>query len=377
MARHISNLNIESFRGIKDLELKDLGDINIIVGTNNCGKTSVLEAIMLLSKPDDFSNFVAVSRLREGGRLLSSYSLSFYDSLINMFNKVSDKLEISISCLNNERGISMNLTGSIKKELIDLEELARQSRLIKDRIRNGLMNENEKIDNFVGELSYFVGHNTPLFPEEIKNIIYVNFHKYTKIARLNESSSVFKISFISTIEYVWGNSFKEIIKDKVLTKEVIDILKNFDKNITDLRVYQDDDGKIVQVIDNALLGYMPLSSYGDGVKKTIALVKGIAEAKNGVLVVDEIETSLHASALKKMFIWLVKMCKEFNVQLFMTTHSLEVVDAMLNCCDKNNKNEDLIRVITLVKKENQTVARVLTGEKALQVRDEYDMELRS
>ncbi len=45
MLRH---LIIDKFRGFSHLELHDLGRVNLLVGTNNCGKTSVLEAIELL-----------------------------------------------------------------------------------------------------------------------------------------------------------------------------------------------------------------------------------------------------------------------------------------------------------------------------------------
>ena len=77
----------------------------------------------------------------------------------------------------------------------------------------------------------------------------------------------------------------------------------------------------------------------------------------------------------KVYSWMVDSIKRYNVQLFITTHSMEVVDEML-ISNESVMNNDMIRVITLVKKENETVARVLTGEKAMQVREDYDMELR-
>jgi recombinational DNA repair ATPase RecF len=49
----ISSLHIEGYRGFEDFEMNDLGRINLLVGTNNSGKTSVLEAIYLLSTAGD------------------------------------------------------------------------------------------------------------------------------------------------------------------------------------------------------------------------------------------------------------------------------------------------------------------------------------
>ena len=41
-------INIENFRGIKRLELAGLSKINVLLGQNNTGKSSILEAIFLL-----------------------------------------------------------------------------------------------------------------------------------------------------------------------------------------------------------------------------------------------------------------------------------------------------------------------------------------
>ena len=41
----IKKLEIEKFRGFEKFKVDDIGQINLLVGTNNCGKTSILEAI--------------------------------------------------------------------------------------------------------------------------------------------------------------------------------------------------------------------------------------------------------------------------------------------------------------------------------------------
>lgn len=58
MAIHLNEFNIEHFRGINHLELKDLNDINIITGDNNSGKTSVLENINFLSGVNNLRNLI-------------------------------------------------------------------------------------------------------------------------------------------------------------------------------------------------------------------------------------------------------------------------------------------------------------------------------
>ena len=57
----INSIEINNFRGIKQLTVSDFSKINLIVGDNNSGKTTFLEAIQLLfAKPcySPFSMFI-------------------------------------------------------------------------------------------------------------------------------------------------------------------------------------------------------------------------------------------------------------------------------------------------------------------------------
>ena len=44
----ITSIEINQFRGIKQLTVSDFSNVNLIVGDNNSGKTTFLEAIQLL-----------------------------------------------------------------------------------------------------------------------------------------------------------------------------------------------------------------------------------------------------------------------------------------------------------------------------------------
>ncbi len=49
----LRSLVIDNFRAFEHFEMERLGRINLLVGKNNCGKTSVLEAIYLLAARRD------------------------------------------------------------------------------------------------------------------------------------------------------------------------------------------------------------------------------------------------------------------------------------------------------------------------------------
>ena len=82
-------------------------------------------------------------------------------------------------------------------------------------------------------------------------------------------------------------------------------------------------------IEHRKLGLAPFYTFGDGLKKMLLIALTLPLAKNGIFLIDEIETSIHFSALSQVFTWLIKACKINKTQLFVTTHSLEAVDAML------------------------------------------------
>ena len=57
-------INIESYRGLSHVVLEELNRVNIIVGDNNSGKTSILEAIQLFGSRDVLNNMISIAKRR-------------------------------------------------------------------------------------------------------------------------------------------------------------------------------------------------------------------------------------------------------------------------------------------------------------------------
>lgn len=62
---HFSSIQIQAFRGLADVSLSGCADINLLIGKNNSGKTTVLEAIALLCRPDDIAWWIDTVWARE------------------------------------------------------------------------------------------------------------------------------------------------------------------------------------------------------------------------------------------------------------------------------------------------------------------------
>jgi hypothetical protein len=72
---------------------------------------------------------------------------------------------------------------------------------------------------------------------------------------------------------------------------------------------------------------MPLPVMGEGMARLASLVLAVGNAANGVVMVDEIENGLHHTILPKVWLAIGEAAREFNTQIFATTHSLECIEA--------------------------------------------------
>ena len=119
---------INGYRGLKNIKLKDLERINVLIGENNSGKTSVLEAIQLFSSKNVIENAIAIARKREIQHPLSaSPSLMPYDMLFYSFPIDSqDFKEIDIQGYEDTIGVChVGLRADFHKELLMPPNLSR------------------------------------------------------------------------------------------------------------------------------------------------------------------------------------------------------------------------------------------------------------
>lgn len=78
---------------------------------------------------------------------------------------------------------------------------------------------------------------------------------------------------------------------------------------------------------------VPIGSLGEGIWRMLALAISLSKAQGGILLMDEIDTGLHFSVMEKMWRFVADAARELDIQIFATTHSLDCVRSLAAFCD--------------------------------------------
>ena len=85
--------------------------------------------------------------------------------------------------------------------------------------------------------------------------------------------------------------------------------------------------------------YMPLAMFGDAMNRVADFILRIVNNRDGILLIDEIENGIHYENQEEIWTILFKLCEKYNVQLFATSHSYEMIEAFKNVIMRNNFQE--------------------------------------
>jgi len=372
MGNHIEKIDIVHFRGIHGLAIDNLNHINIIAGDNNSGKTSVLEAMLLLRNPNDFTNILRIARMRDTNTFFNG--IPAYESFINLFPRDIAGMELAINAKCRGKNVGYKLVGEQKKIMMDPEDVlkklypAKRNRLMRD-----MDSELIEVDAFSGELIYEF--------DSIGDRISVEFDAFaTTSGREIKKNNFINMVYLSPTDHVRGFVFDRIIRNDTYKEICLRILQLFDSKIVDLVILKNEDNsRSTEYVKHAKLGNMPLSTYGDGIKKVLSLANAISQAAGGVLLIDEVETAIHAKYYDDIFRFLVKASLQFDVQVFITTHNIEVIDGLLATQDYEHQDQkDDISVLTFKKNSDElrTYSRVLSGRHVYANREQFGFEVR-
>ena len=156
-------------------------------------------------------------------------------------------------------------------------------------------------------------------------------------------------------------------------KFVIDILKEIEPNLKDIVLA---DGELL--VDMGFDKRIPIQVLGDGIRKLLSLIISIYYCSNGILLVDEIDNGIHYKSMPVMWRALLKAAKEYNVQLFATTHNIDSLQTLCKVVEEKKDSlwEENIRVYTLRKTSDDTLKAIKSTYKQFNHLINQEIEIR-
>ncbi len=329
-------IDIRNFRGIESLIIKNIKQINLITGKNNCGKTSVLEAIFLLtgmSNPQLALNIHAFRDLLLTDDIDFSYIFKNFDFSKSPY--ITGKLDSQERCLEIE-AIYPTFT-EISKQLIEKRELSKE-----EFMSNASTTKEASIEGLVLNFS---NDEKGKFHAEIKL-------RQGEIKLSRDYKEKIGGSFINP-KTIMNDIDRRL--DAILVKKdlgsIVEALKEIEPNLVDIRM----GAKGMVYADIGLEKLVPINIMGDGIRRILAILAAISERKNSILLIDEVENGLHYSSLSILWKAILKTAIDNNVQLFITTHSYECIEAMVKIYQKQSINltKDCINLFRIDRNKDQ------------------------
>lgn len=119
-------------------------------------------------------------------------------------------------------------------------------------------------------------------------------------------------------------------------EKILEAIQIIDEDIEDLTTYASYPN-ILYVKKKGTIKYIPIKFFGDAMQKVLLYVSVIfknADKDSSYLLIDEIENGIHYTVQKEVWQMLFKLCRRYNVQLFATTHSHEMITAFKEICEE-------------------------------------------
>lgn len=337
------SITIQNFRGINNLDIEGLKHINLLAGRNNCGKTSILEAFFLLSGMSNPQLPVNIHNFRD-------LILTNDEDFSYMFADLNFKVQIFLKGKldNKNRELTINplfmdykphQTNKQKKHELGSQQDALTVSTNVVRLIEGIKLEfkNHQRQSFSGQIS--LKESNVRLPSGYKEDL--------RCAYLNP-----KTIFLQLDKRMEG-----LLVQKKLPV-VIDVLKGIEPKIIDIRMGA---GGMIYV-DISADNLLPLNILGDGMRRILAILAAIADLKNGLLLIDEVDNGFHYTSLNILWKSIISACTEYNVQLIATTHSYECIGALSKAYTDIEPEGDDIRLFRIDKKQDKHTAFKLTTQ---------------
>lgn len=312
----MDSLTIRGFRGLDDLTLDGLGRFNLLVGANDVGKTSIIEAILLLCAPLDpmIQRALQQSRnhpLRDIADLTWIFRGADIDGRIILNSHVGDpplhrRLTItappshvtikgdSVSAANGTTTPSHRSSAPPPRSLRYDTSVQLDSDSPPVSVTATLLDRGDRFERAFDPATPPPGADGLLI-----NVTYIG---------------------------VGASSDPEVVGDVIVNKKsdvLLKYLRNINPRVADIAIADD-----TVYVDIALEKMLPLNMFGAGIGRATQILACCLVQDHRILLIDEIENGLHYRAMRPLLEAILSLARERGVQIFATTHRLGMIQSL-------------------------------------------------
>lgn len=359
----LTDFQVQNFRSLQAFEIKGLSRVNLIVGGNNSGKTSILEAAEILLSGEARALWRVPDRREEYLHIDSAEKRLMPDSdVCHLF--YGHQLEIG-STFN----IYGNNAGPHHFSCKVVQQVGEPT--IYSSSASPLIEESDEESNFALQLDGNFFENPITVPLTNDGGI-----PYGSRRRLSgDSKSAPKVihhasrrSSLMDLKALWDQI--------VLTPEeqfVISSLQIIEPDIERIASLSSSrQGNFIMALRDSK-ARVPIGSMGDGIRHLLAIAMELVGARGGYLLIDEIDTGLHHSTMDKLWKLVIESARRFDIQIIASTHSL---DCLRSLAKVTVENPDLRKEIAIHRIERGNPKAITYNAEELEIAIEQEMEIR-
>lgn len=326
----LNSFQIHKFRLFQHLEVKNLGRVNLIVGKNNSGKSTFLEAVELYASNASATVMLELVESRQETWFSEAqpHSQNFISNPVrHLFfgHKLPSIGGDGISLGEVSSNIKLRIGAAAYQNKNDDEGTIRKIRI-----------SDVEFDEDISNVEFF------LVAEEGERTRRI-FRLDRNIRDIRRSSRIFYERQESEFKYTWQivstanmpnrklAALWDLTSLTDLESEVISALRLIDGRVTGVAFVEDvsrgtaSDNRVPLVKIKGIDEPLPLKSMGDGMTRLFHIIVALVNARNGLLLIDEFENGLHWSVQPKVWDIVFQLSERLNVQIFATTHSRDCI----------------------------------------------------
>ena len=366
----LQTLAISGFRGFRSYRLTGLARVNLVVGKNNCGKTSVLEAVELLVSGGRAAPFLrSLERRDEAWARVRGRPLRGSPDISHLFfgHECAPGAHFDLSSGDGDRTLSVRILPleEIGKEADGWDPRSRQWLETRLSDEGGTPMFGMKIDGGASDRPIVlpVMEDGSLMPEPLP-----------RFWRNGPSDTPVHFLTLESFDPASMGGMWDSVLAEGNERVIVDDLKLLELDLDSIH-FLTGAGYGGRILVGLRGGgrRLPIGTFGDGLRRLLALRLSFVGTARGVLLIDEIDTGLHWTIMEDMWRFVVEVARKSNVQVFATTHSYDCIRGLGALLRSRPDLTDQVSIQKVDRSLEQAVC--LRGDR-IKVAVEQDIEVR-